>query len=98
MRRRAVRTIRPRPIRSDFGRAPKQKADGIAVGLFRVGGDEEDRTPDLRIANATLSQLSYVPGKPISITRGPRSGKLAPGFPSSGAARARRRRVRRRTT
>ena len=28
---------------------------------FAVGGDEEDRTPDLRIANATLSQLSYVP-------------------------------------
>ena len=27
----------------------------------RNGGDEEDRTPDLRIANATLSQLSYVP-------------------------------------
>ena len=27
-----------------------------------LGGDEEDRTPDLRIANATLSQLSYVPG------------------------------------
>ncbi len=25
------------------------------------GGDEEDRTPDLRIANATLSQLSYIP-------------------------------------
>ena len=25
------------------------------------GGDEEDRTPDLRIANATLSQLSYAP-------------------------------------
>ena len=25
------------------------------------GGDEEDRTPVLRIANATLSQLSYVP-------------------------------------
>ena len=25
------------------------------------GGDEEDRTPDLRIANSTLSQLSYVP-------------------------------------
>ncbi len=25
------------------------------------GGDEEDRTPDLRIANAALSQLSYVP-------------------------------------
>ena len=28
---------------------------------MRGGGDEEDRTPDLRIANATLSQLSYVP-------------------------------------
>ena len=26
-----------------------------------TGGDEEDRTPDLRIANAALSQLSYVP-------------------------------------
>src|SRR5213593_1666940 len=29
--------------------------------FFFFGGDEEDRTPDLRIANATLSQLSYVP-------------------------------------
>ena len=29
--------------------------------LYLFGGDEEDRTPDLRIANATLSQLSYVP-------------------------------------
>ena len=28
---------------------------------FDFGGDEEDRTPDLRIANAALSQLSYVP-------------------------------------
>ncbi len=27
-----------------------------------LGGDEGDRTLDLRIANATLSQLSYVPG------------------------------------
>ncbi len=25
------------------------------------GGDEEDRTPDLCIANAALSQLSYTP-------------------------------------
>jgi hypothetical protein len=31
-------------------------------GALRVfGGAEEDRTPDLRIANATLSQLSYRP-------------------------------------
>ena len=28
-----------------------------------IGGAEEDRTPDLRIANATLSQLSYGPEK-----------------------------------
>ena len=28
---------------------------------MRGGGEEEDRTPDLRIANATLSQLSYFP-------------------------------------
>ena len=26
-----------------------------------IGGAEEDRTPDLRVANATLSQLSYDP-------------------------------------
>ena len=32
-----------------------------SVGLWIFGGDEEDRTPDLRIANAALSQLSYVP-------------------------------------
>ena len=32
-----------------------------AGGLKKSGGDEEDRTPDLRIANAALSQLSYVP-------------------------------------
>ncbi len=27
----------------------------------RSGGDEGDRTPDLGIANAALSQLSYIP-------------------------------------
>jgi hypothetical protein len=34
-----------------------------------IGGAEEDRTPDLRIANATLSQLSYRPmnGKKYTI-------------------------------
>ena len=50
------------------------------------GGAEEDRTPDLRIANATLSQLSYgptrsrecTPGRPEkSTTVGP-LGKTAP--------------------
>ena len=42
-------------------RAQKQKAP-IARGLSNeYGGDEGDRTLDLRIANATLSQLSYRP-------------------------------------
>ena len=27
------------------------------------GGDKEDRTPDLQIANLSLSQLSYIPKK-----------------------------------
>src|SRR6266851_1849545 len=31
-----------------------------------VGGAEGDRTPDLRIANATLSQLSYGPNPPTN--------------------------------
>lgn len=29
--------------------------------LLELGGDEEDRTPGLGIANAALSQLSYIP-------------------------------------
>ncbi len=37
-----------------------KKALYLYTGLFN-GGDEEDRTPDLRIANASLSQLSYTP-------------------------------------
>ena len=32
------------------------------IGGLVFGGDEEDRTPDLCIANAALSQLSYTPG------------------------------------
>jgi hypothetical protein len=32
------------------------------------GGVEEDRTPDLRIANATLSQLSYNPTQDAILT------------------------------
>ena len=34
---------------------------GFARPAFRSGGGEGDRTLDLRIANATLSQLSYSP-------------------------------------
>ncbi len=35
---------------------------------YVLGGAEEDRTPDLRIANATLSQLSYRPNRQPSYT------------------------------
>jgi hypothetical protein len=31
------------------------------LGMGEVGGPEEDRTPDLLIANEALSQLSYGP-------------------------------------
>ena len=43
------------------------------------GGEEEDRTPDLRIANATLSQLSYPPTTTRSLAIGPASGLVARG-------------------
>ena len=42
------------------GKARNDKANREQLAL-KSGGDEEDRTPDLRIANAALSQLSYVP-------------------------------------
>ena len=37
-----------------------EKAGGVPPAL-KIGGDEGDRTLDLGIANAALSQLSYVP-------------------------------------
>ena len=40
---------------------PKNPANRLAWRDFLNGGAEGDRTPDLRIANATLSQLSYGP-------------------------------------
>ncbi len=50
---------------------------------FLDGGAEEDRTPDLRIANAALSQLSYGPTCSGSIP--PLSG-LADSFLAEAAA------------
>jgi transaldolase len=41
----------------------KQERPTDSGWALNGGGDEEDRTPDLRIANATLSQLSYAPTK-----------------------------------
>ena len=42
------------------------------------GGEEEDRTPDLRIANATLSQLSYPPTAVASLTHADLAEAFAP--------------------
>jgi hypothetical protein len=42
------------------------------------GGEEEDRTPDLRIANATLSQLSYPPDENNSSMKVSGFGKPSP--------------------
>ena len=53
-----------------------KKARWYASFLFQLGGEEEDRTPDLRIANAALSQLSYPPNE-ISLCHG-----LTVNFPS----------------
>ena len=40
----------------------RRKSQAYAwLDVHVIGGAEEDRTPDLRIANATLSQLSYGP-------------------------------------
>ena len=52
--------------------------------MLESGGDEEDRTPDLRIANATLSQLSYVPTRAVIIAGVGVSRKLRPN-PALGA-------------
>jgi hypothetical protein len=43
-----------------FGKIIK-KPTGIPVGYAVISGDEGDRTPDLSVANAALSQLSYIP-------------------------------------
>ena len=40
---------------------PLKKKARNKSGLWCSGGDREDRTPDLLIANQTLSQLSYAP-------------------------------------
>ena len=52
-------------VRRCFRAGKKAKKNQPAMVGFlygRVGGDEGDRTPGLRIANAALSQLSYIPG------------------------------------
>ena len=46
----------------------------------KSGGEEEDRTPDLRIANATLSQLSYPPTTGHSLAKVDRSIVITPSY------------------
>jgi hypothetical protein len=43
----------------------KQKDELNGSSFSFLGGDEEDRTPGLGIANAALSQLSYIPREVI---------------------------------
>ena len=54
------------PARRDLGRPQRPGGPGPARPLVGqpgegVGGDERDRTADLCVANAALSQLSYIP-------------------------------------
>jgi hypothetical protein len=49
----------------------KKAAFSASLEFLNFGGDEGDRTPDLGIANAALSQLSYIPGR-RKIVRMPR--------------------------
>ena len=49
------------------GKRPETHYPCGVPAIFRrcLGGDEGDRTLDLGIANAALSQLSYVPGSRV---------------------------------
>ena len=44
-----------------FGLTKESGKKTTADGIYKPGGDEEGRTPDLCIANAALCQLSYIP-------------------------------------
>ncbi len=54
--------------------ADRPACGGHGWSSRRVNGAEEDRTPNLGIANAALSQLSYRP-EPDAAKRGFSSGK-----------------------
>jgi hypothetical protein len=53
------------------GISRKKKGPETIRALVYGGGEEEDRTPDLRIANAALSQLSYPPTSDFILYRRP---------------------------
>ena len=56
-------------VRAHSGPEMKKALNNKAFSVS-VGGAEEDRTPDLRIANATLSQLSYRPNEAKILAQG----------------------------
>jgi hypothetical protein len=56
-----VAAAKPREIPQRHAISGNKKPALRAGSCLSIGGAEEDRTPDLRIANATLSQLSYRP-------------------------------------
>ena len=57
------------------GFQPRGTAAGLGASqaldshAYNGGGEDEDRTHDLRIANATLSQLSYPPNDTEEFTK-----------------------------
>ena len=51
------------------------RVDGERVRKWMFGGAEGSRTPDLSIANATLSQLSYSPNAEGCLAKLWRDGK-----------------------
>ncbi len=67
-----------------MGTVPKYKGPAVGKPLILDGGPKGDRTLDLRIANAALSQLSYRPERGADY-----SGKSQPP-PDPAAARRKR--------
>jgi hypothetical protein len=57
------------PARLTFHDEKRRPLDAVGHCWKDSGGVEEDRTPDLRIANAALSQLSYHPIKRLVFYR-----------------------------
>jgi hypothetical protein len=51
----------PRIVRPLSGRTIPGRSDNLVSAGSLVGGAGRDRTGDLRVANAALSQLSYSP-------------------------------------
>ena len=51
----------PTPVRSSFLSMTNNNTHHQKMAGIVIGGDKEDRTPDLLTASQTLSQLSYAP-------------------------------------